>query len=97
MSDVPQQQTSARPLWVPPVASVATLFVLADLNLMIGWIGLGSLVLIALYFAGIWLIQREGAAQGGAGPAVVQPGPEFPSLRRGLIGFLINLMMKVRP
>ena len=28
MSDVPQQQTSARPLWVPPVASVATLFVL---------------------------------------------------------------------
>lgn len=72
------------------LATFATLFVLADLNVTIVWIGPGSILLIVLYFAGVWLVRQEGAA--GAAPVTAQqeqPGPEFPSLRRGLIGFAI--------
>lgn len=68
---------------------VATLFLLADLNVMVGWIGLGSLVLILFYFAGLWLLRRESAADRMMGVPQPKPGPEFPSLRRGLIGFAI--------
>lgn len=68
---------------------VATLFLLADLNIMVGWIGLGSLALIAFYFAGVWLIQQESAADRIVGAPQPTPGPGFPSLRRGLIGFAI--------
>lgn len=71
------------------LATLATLFVLANLGITIGWIGLGSIMLIVLYFAGVWLVRQEGAAAGGPAAAIDQPGPEFPSLWRGLIGFAI--------
>lgn len=54
----------------------------------IGWVGLDSLLLIGLYFAGMWLVQRENNAN--AGSAVIEePADDFPSLRRGIIGFII--------
>jgi cation:H+ antiporter len=65
---------------------VAIIAILGHVDIAIGWVGLDSLLLIILYFGGVWLIQREGQAQGAA-PAVIEPGPEFPSLRRGLVGF----------
>jgi cation:H+ antiporter len=51
-------------------------------------------LLIALYFGGVWLIQREGRANTAAA-VVVQPGPEFPTLRRGAIGFVITAAVLV--
>ena len=69
---------------------LSVIFMLGDVGLKIGWIGIDSLILIAVYFGGTWLIQQEsrystGASQPAA--AVVEPG--FPSLRHGLIGFLV--------
>lgn len=67
---------------------VAVISLFADINLTIGWVGVDSLVIIALYFAGIWLIQRENVTTGPPPPAI-EPAPGFPSLRRGVIGFAI--------
>jgi cation:H+ antiporter len=68
---------------------VAVIFILAEVNVTIGWVGLESLLLIALYFGGIWLVQRENttaAAPSAIVPATA-PAAGFPSLRRGVIGF----------
>ena len=68
---------------------VAIIAILGHVDMAIGWVGIDSLLLILLYFGGVWLIQREGKAQV-ATPITVEPGPDFPSLRRGLIGFGIT-------
>ena len=75
-------------------AGLATLLMLvAALSLVlgptpaIGWVGVDSLLIIALYFAGIWLMQREN--QSAAGAPAMEPADDFPTLRRGLIGFAI--------
>jgi cation:H+ antiporter len=69
--------------------TVAVIFMLADIDIAIGWVGLDSLILIALYFGGVWLIQQEGKLDSGivVGDAAVEPAPGFPSLRTGVIGF----------
>ncbi|MCB8945302.1 MAG: sodium:calcium antiporter [Ardenticatenaceae bacterium] len=67
---------------------VAIIAIMGHVNIAIGWVGIDSLLLIILYFGGVWLIQREGRAQTAVSVAV-EPGPEFPSLWRGIIGFVI--------
>jgi cation:H+ antiporter len=73
---------------------VAVIAILGHVDMAIGWVGVDSLLLIILYFGGVWLIQREGKAQVST-PITVEPGPEFPSLRRGLIGFGITAVVLV--
>ena len=77
---------------------VAIISILADVDLKIGWVGVDSLVLIGLYFGGIWLIQRENRSPVEPVP-VSEPAADFPSLRRGVIGFLIaaGVLMAVVP
>ncbi|MBP7998522.1 MAG: sodium:calcium antiporter [Chloroflexi bacterium] len=68
---------------------VAIIFVLLDVPVpVLGWVGVDSLLLIALYFGGLWLIQQEGklASRPSATEEVV-PGADFPSLRKGVLGF----------
>jgi cation:H+ antiporter len=73
---------------------VAIIAILGHVDIAIGWVGLDSLLLIVLYFGGVWLIQREGQAQVATATAI-EPGPEFPSLRRGLIGFGLTAVVLV--
>lgn len=73
---------------------VAVISLFADIDLTIGWVGIDSLVIIGLYFAGVWLIQRENSASGPAPPAV-QAAAGFPSLRRGVIGFAIAALVLI--
>jgi len=73
---------------------VAIIAILGHVDVAIGWVGLDSLLLIVLYFGGVWLIQREGQAQVATATAI-EPGPEFPSLRRGLIGFGLTAVVLV--
>ncbi len=68
---------------------VAVFAILSDMNLTIGWVGVDSLLLILMYFVGIWLIQRETKGPAVASPAAHEPAPGFPSLKIGLIGFAI--------
>ncbi len=75
-------------------AALATLLMLiAAISLVlgpspaIGWVGVDSLLIIAVYFAGIWLMQRETQMATSAPPVTMEPADDFPTLRRGLIGF----------
>ncbi len=65
---------------------LAVFFILADIPLQIGWVGVDSLLLIAVYIGGIRLIQQNGQA---SGTTVELPAgePVMPLWRAGL-GFL---------
>jgi cation:H+ antiporter len=65
---------------------MAVFFILADISLSIGWVGLDSLLLILVYVAGIRLIQQNGQA---SSTTVEAPagGPVMP-LWRATVGFL---------
>ncbi len=55
----------------------------------IGWVGVDSLLIITLYFAGIWVMQREGQGSVSVAPPAMEAADDFPSLRRGVIGFVL--------
>ncbi len=65
---------------------LAVFFILADLPVQVGWVGVDSLILMLLYFASMALLQAENRRRSGA--IQEEPLPEgVPSLRRGLVGF----------
>lgn len=69
---------------------IAVIFLIGGVQLAIGWVGIGSLILIGLYFGGVWLIQQESRATSGRRePKSVIVDDNFPSLGRGIIGFLL--------
>lgn len=75
---------------------VAMVSMMSGLDLAIGWVGLDSVLLITLYFGGVWLIQREShGPAASAVPSAVAPGPEFPSLLRGVAGFVASAAVLV--
>lgn len=63
--------------------ALAVFFILADVHIQIGWVGVDSLVLIAVYIGGIRLIQENGQA---SSTAVELPAgqPAMPLWRAGL-------------
>jgi cation:H+ antiporter len=62
-------------------------FILADIKIQVGWVGLDSIFIVLAYVIGVWLIranQSKSVVRASEAPDV----PEgIPSLRRGLIGF----------
>jgi len=67
-------------------------FILADIDITIGWVGLDSLLLIGVYILAIYQIQKESSPQS-SGEFEIPAG--YPSLRHGLIGFLITALVLV--
>jgi cation:H+ antiporter len=64
----------------------AAFFILADIDLKIGWVGLDSLLLLVTYVVGVRLIQSGNPVA--RDEATQEPVPEgVPSLRRAWIGF----------
>jgi len=63
---------------------LAVFFLLADIDLKIGWVGLDSLIIIGLYMFGIRVIQMQGGK-----PPTEMPelDSSIPSLKIALIGF----------
>lgn len=69
---------------------IAIISILGEIDVTLGWVGLDSLLIIAVYFGGVWLIQRESNVGVSKTPtASTEPGPQFPTLRRGLVGFAL--------
>jgi cation:H+ antiporter len=64
---------------------LAVFFLLANIDVQIGWIGLDSILIISVYFFGVRTIQQ----QGGKPPSEVAPTDDLriPSLKRALLGF----------
>jgi len=75
---------------------VAVVSMMVEIDAKIGWVGIDSMLLISLYFGGVWLIQREShTAAGAPAAAAVEPGADFPSLARGIIGFLVTAVILI--
>jgi cation:H+ antiporter len=66
---------------------LSVFFILGDVDLKIGWMGVDSLILVLVYVGGIRLIQQNGQASSTT-VEVAAPGPVMP-LWRALIGFLV--------
>jgi cation:H+ antiporter len=67
---------------------------MGDVDLKIAWVGIDSIVLILLYFGGVWLVQQESQRVAGASAGasvIVDDG--FPTLRRGIIGFALSALI----
>lgn len=67
------------------LSGMAIFFILADLNVSLGWVGLGSILLMAAYIVGVWLIRTN--TQMGQAPAGGGAGKGLPPLPRALLGF----------
>lgn len=68
---------------------LATFFILADIEVKIGWVGLDSLLLMGAYIASVWLIRCNDPANGNPETAEVAEDPGVPSLKHALIGFVL--------
>lgn len=74
---------------------IAVTSLVADIGIAIGWVGLDSIIMIVAYFLGLWVIQQGTRGLPAAVALDVEPGPTFPSLRRGIIGFGISAAVLV--
>ncbi len=68
------------------LTGVTIFTLLADIDLRIGWVGVDSLLLIAIYLYGAKLLNRNSRHLGGA-PEETDLPEKMPSLRMALIGF----------
>ncbi len=65
------------------LAGMAVFFILADIPIQLGWVGLDSLLIIAVYIGGVRLIHGAGTAH--APPRITDR--RVPGLGRALLGF----------
>ena len=63
-------------------------FMLADIDIKIGWVGVDGLVIIAFYVISVWLIQSN-AEHGGHSDQIEEIEGDIPSLKTGILGFFI--------
>ena len=63
-------------------------FMLADIDIKLGWVGLDGLLIIALYIISVRIIQSN-SDHGSDSGQMMEIEEEFPSLRAGIIGFAI--------
>lgn len=66
---------------------LAALFILADISLQIGWMGVDSLIIILVYLGAVRLLQRRSGSR--AQPTDITPQTDIPSLREAVIGFVL--------
>lgn len=76
------------------MTGLGVFFILSNIDLRIGWVGLDSLLIIAVYVGGLWLI-RSNSGGGGGGEADEQEIAGLPTLRHALIGFGIAALVLV--
>ncbi len=69
------------------LTGMAVFFLLADVNLRIGWIGVDSLAMMAMYFAGAWLLRSNPVLGGQPSDQVKEEAGDVPTLRWAVIGF----------
>lgn len=65
-------------------------FMLADIDIQIGWVGLDSLALIAMYVLSIRLIQSNSRRVAAPPPQIIDPS--VPSMRQSLAGFVLSAL-----
>jgi cation:H+ antiporter len=73
--------------------ALAALFILADIPLKIGWVGIDSLLIIAVYLGGVRLLQNQGGPR--VDPEEIPADAKIPSMRRALLGFGLATLVLV--
>jgi cation:H+ antiporter len=77
------------------LTGMAVFFILSDIHLKIGWFGLDSMLMLAMYFTGVWLL-RSNPVIGGT-PDDNKVGGEgigkIPTLRKAIIGFGVAVIV----
>ena len=71
------------------LTGMVVFFLLADLNLRIGWVGVDSLLVLAMYVVGVWLL-RNNPVTGGPGDAPAENIDAMPPLWKALVGFALT-------
>ena len=71
------------------LTGMAVFFLLADIDLQIGWLGIGSLLIIAMYFTGVWLLRSNPVLGSPVSDGVDDAEQGIPTLRRAILGFTI--------
>jgi cation:H+ antiporter len=74
------------------LVGAAVFFVLADIDLSIGWLGVDSLMIILIYVGGMRMIQTQG---GPAHTDLPEDDSKIPSLKRAGTGFVIATVVLV--
>lgn len=70
------------------LTGLVVFFILANVDLQIGWVGLDSVIILVVYIGGVWLIHSNNA--GPVSSAVVEEIPAgTPPLWLGVVGFLL--------
>lgn len=75
------------------LAALAIFFIMADINIGFGWVGLDSLILIGVYVAGVWLLTQNNTAT--SGELSDEADATVPGLSVGLLGFLLATLVLV--
>ncbi len=78
------------------LTGMAVFFILSDIHLKIGWFGLDSLMMMAMYFIGVWLLRSNPAT--GAAEADREDDDatgKIPTLRKAIIGFGITTVVLI--
>jgi len=73
------------------LTGMAVFFVLARIPWRIGWLGLDSMSLIAIYIGGMWLIQKEGRKHGT--PVGIELDVPGVGLTHAIIGFVVSAVV----
>jgi cation:H+ antiporter len=85
------RQVATRHALTASLATVLTgmvvFFILADVDLRIGWLGLDSLLLMAAYLVGVWLLRSGSPGATDASPASAEDVAGVPGLPKALLGF----------
>ncbi len=76
------------------LTGMVTFFIMADIDISIGWVGLDSLLIILTYIASVWFI-RAGNGEGGEAQMSEEELCAMPSLRTGIIGFSLAALVLV--
>ena len=71
------------------LTAMAVFFLLADIQLRIGWLGIGGLLIVAMYFTGVWLLRSNPVLGSSASEGVDEAESGIPTLRRAILGFTI--------
>lgn len=75
------------------MTGMAVFFLLANVNIKLGWLGLDSLLMMATYFIGIWLL-RSNPVNGTEEEAADEAGA-LPTMRRAVIGFAATAVVLI--
>jgi cation:H+ antiporter len=73
---------------------IAVLAIMLRLDIGVGWFGFDSVALIAVYFVGMRLIQKQMSGEVQSAEKMT-PAIGFPTLRRGIIGFAIASLVLI--